>query len=212
MLPTAFWRCPVPAQHLSFAGIVPMKQFGDFIPVAVFFLVYLFSRDLFLATGVLMAVTTAQVAIIWLVRRQVEKPLLYTAAAVLVLGGLTVALHDEMFIKWKPTVVNWVFATVLLTSHFIAKKPLVQKMIEALIEKTGEMKLNAPASLWRRLNLVWVLFFASVGTLNLFVAYQFDEATWVNFRFFGLMGLNAVFFISQFVWLSRYMSALDEKA
>ena len=134
-----------------------MKQFGDFIPVAVFFLVYLFSRDLFLATGVLMAVTTAQVAIVWFVRRQVEKPLLYTAAAVLVLGGLTVALHDEM-------------------------------------------------------NLVWAVFFASVGALNLFVAYQFDEATWVNFRFFGLMGLNAIFFISQFVWLSRYMSALDEKA
>lgn len=189
-----------------------MKQFGDFIPVAVFFLVYLFSRDLFLATGVLMAVTTAQVAIVWFVRRQVEKPLLYTAAAVLVLGGLTVALHDEMFIKWKPTVVNWIFATVLLTSHFVAKKPLVQKMIEALIEKTGEMKLDAPESIWRRLNLVWAVFFASVGALNLFVAYQFDEATWVNFRFFGLMGLNAIFFISQFVWLSRYMSALDEKA
>ena len=159
-----------------------------------------------------MAVTTAQVAIVWFVRRQVEKPLLYTAAAVLVLGGLTVALHDEMFIKWKPTVVNWIFATVLLTSHFVAKKPLVQKMIEALIEKTGEMKLDAPESIWRRLNLVWAVFFASVGALNLFVAYQFDEATWVNFRFFGLMGLNAIFFISQFVWLSRYMSALDEKA
>ena len=159
-----------------------------------------------------MAATTAQVAIIWILRRQVEKPLLYTAAAVLVLGGLTVALHDERFIKLKPTIVNWIFATVLLVGHFLSRKPLVQRMLEALIEKTGEIKLSAPDTLWRKLNLVWVLFFASVGALNLFVAYQFDEATWVNFRFFGLMGLNALFFISQFVWLSRYMSAQDEKA
>jgi intracellular septation protein len=189
-----------------------MKQFGDFIPVAIFFAVYLYSRDLFLATGVLMAATTLQVAIIWFVRREVEKPLLYTAAAVLLLGGLTVALQDERFIKWKPTAVNWTFATVLLVTHFLSEKPLVQRMLQALIEKTGEMKLEAPDSVWRKLSLVWVLFFSSVGALNLFVAHQFDDATWVNFRFFGLMGLNAVFFISQFVWLSRYMSSQDEKA
>ena len=106
-------------------------------------------------------------------------------------------LKDEMFIKWKPTVVNWLFALVFLGSHYIGKKPLVQRVMEKNIQ--------LPEVIWIRLNMSWVLFFAAMGMLNLYVVYNFDTETWVDFKLFGLMGFTLAFVVAQGFYLVRHM-------
>ena len=101
------------------------------------------------------------------------------------------------FIKWKPTVLYWLFAVSLLVSDYVFKKNLISVMMK------GQVKLPSPV--WRRLNLSWVLFFAGMGVLNLYVAFNYSESTWVNFKLFGFMGLMLVFIVLQGLMLSKHM-------
>lgn len=179
-----------------------MKQFLDFIPLIVFFAVYQFTKDMVTATGTLIVVTALQVAYMWLRYRKVEKIHLITLAAVVVFGSLTVYLQDDTFIMWKPTIVNWVLAVVLLGSHWFAGKNLIRKMLEP------SMKL--PEVIWSRLNMAWVMFFAVTGILNLYVAFNFSQGTWVNFKVFGLLGLTLGFAVLQIFVLSRYIENEEE--
>lgn len=174
-----------------------MKQFLDFIPLVVFFAVYQYTSDIVVATGTLVIVTTLQVALMWLRFRKVEKVHLITLAVVLVFGGLTVFLRDDTFIMWKPTIVNWLFAVVLIGSHLFAGKNLIRRMLES------SMKL--PEAIWARLNVAWALFFAATGVLNLYVAFNFSQETWVNFKVFGLLGLTLGFAFIQILMLSRHL-------
>lgn len=174
-----------------------MKQFLDFIPLIVFFAVYQYSGDMIAATIALIIVTTAQVAFMWLRFRKVEKVHLITLAAVVVFGGLTVLLNDNTFIMWKPTIVNWVLAAVLLGSHLLLGKNLIRKMLAA------NMKL--PESIWARLNAAWILFFVLTGALNLYIAFNFSQETWVNFKVFGLLLLTLGFAVVQILLLSRHL-------
>ncbi|MAL98667.1 MAG: septation protein A [Alteromonadaceae bacterium] len=174
-----------------------MKQFLDFIPLIVFFAVYQYSGDMISATIALIIVTTAQVAFMWLRFRKVEKVHLITLAAVVVFGGLTVLLNDNTFIMWKPTIVNWVLAAVLLGSHLLLGKNLIRKMLAA------NMKL--PETVWARLNTAWVLFFVLTGALNLYIAFNFSQETWVNFKVFGLLLLTLGFAVAQILLLSRHL-------
>jgi intracellular septation protein len=112
-----------------------------------------------------------------------------------VFGGLTLLVHDATFIKWKPTIVNWLFAAAFLGSQFMKGPSIIQRML-------GENVTLEPRD-WTRLNLMWVAFFAFSGVLNLWVAFNFDEATWVNFKLFGLMGITLVFALLQGVWIAR---------
>lgn len=174
-----------------------MKQFLDFIPLVVFFAVYQYTNDIVIATGTLVIVTILQVALMWLRFRKIEKVHLITLAVVLVFGGLTVFLRDDTFIMWKPTIVNWLFAVVLIGSHLFAGKNLIRKMLES------SMKL--PEAIWTRLNVAWALFFAATGVLNLYVAFNFSQETWVNFKVFGLLGLTLGFALVQILMLSRHL-------
>ncbi|QCF25591.1 septation protein A [Hydrocarboniclastica marina] len=174
-----------------------MKQFLDFIPLIVFFAVYQYSGDMISATIALIIVTMAQVAFMWLRFRKVEKVHLITLAAVVVFGGLTVLLNDNTFIMWKPTIVNWVLAAVLLGSHLLLGKNLIRKMLAA------NMKL--PETVWARLNTAWVLFFVLTGALNLYIAFNFSQETWVNFKVFGLLLLTLGFAVAQILLLSRHL-------
>ncbi len=175
-----------------------MKFFLDLLPVVLFFVAFKV-YDIYVATAVAMAAAAAQVGWTWLRHRRVERLPLITLGLILVLGGATLALQDETFIKWKPTVVNWLFAAVFLGSHFIGRTPMVQRMLGASME--------LPAPVWVRLNQAWVTFFAGMGLANLGAAYGFDTETWVNFKLFGMMGLTLLFVLGQGLYLARRLEA-----
>lgn len=177
-----------------------MKLLFDFLPILLFFIAYKLT-DIYVATGVLIVATLVQVGWIWLRRRQVEKLPLFTAGLVLVLGGATLIFHDPIFVKWKPTVVNWLFASAFLGSVFIGRKTLLERMMG------GQLELPTPV--WVKLTFAWVIFFIILGTVNLYVAFTFDENTWVNFKLFGMMGLTLLFVLAQAVYLSRHVKSDD---
>ncbi len=173
-----------------------MKFLFDLLPVLLFFVAYKLD-GIYVATAVLIVASLAQVAWLWFRHRRVEKMPLITALLVLVLGGATLLLHDETFVKWKPTVVNWVFALVFLGSQFIGGKTLIERMMSGAID--------LPAEIWSRLNTLWVAFFALIGVTNLYVAFNFDTDTWVNFKLFGMLGLTLVFVVLQSFYLARHL-------
>ena len=174
-----------------------MKFLFDFFPILLFFIAYKFF-DIYVATGVAIAATFVQVAISWLRTRKVATMQLVTLAIIIVFGGLTLYLHDEQFIKWKPTVINWLFGATFLASQIFGKQTAIERMLGA--------NLTLPKAVWRRLNLGWVIFFLSLGGANLFVMSHYDRDTWVNFKLFGMLGLTMVFIVLQSLYLSRYMA------
>lgn len=177
-----------------------MKLLFDFLPILLFFIAYK-SADLYVATGVLIVATLAQVGWIWLRQRQVEKLPLITAGLVLVFGGATLILHDLVFVKWKPTVVNWLFAVAFFGSYFVGEKTLLERMMGS--------QLELPASVWVKLTFAWAIFFLAMGAANLFVAFTFEENTWVNFKLFGMLGLTLVFVVAQAAYMSRHLKIDD---
>lgn len=183
-----------------------MKQFIDFFPVLIFAIVYFSTKDMILATKLLIGASALQIAVFWLWKRKVEKVHLWTFAILLVMGGLTIFLNDKAFIMWRPTIVNWVFATVFLGSQFIGKRNLVQVMVEGFMKQAPHLRLSFPPEKWLPLNISWVIFFMLLGGLNLFVVYHFDEETWVTYKMVGQTIINMAFMITQFVYLSRYIS------
>jgi intracellular septation protein len=186
-----------------------MKLFFDFLPIALFFVAYKFGggiyhwggqeydiKGIYVATTVMIIASVLQVAITWLLTRKVEKSHLITLVLVLVLGGATLWLQNPDFIKWKPTAVNWLFALAFIGSHVFTDKSLLERMMAEHIQ--------LPGAIWFKLNVAWVLFFIGSGLANLYVAFNFDEATWVNFKLFGLLGLTIVFIIGQSVYLAKH--------
>lgn len=178
-----------------------MKQFADFIPIVLFFVVFKLYDDVqqgvMAATAVLVVATLVQLAWSYYRHRRVEKLPLLAALLAVLFGGITLLLQDEIYIKWKPTVVNWLFGLVFLGSQFIGSKPLVRRMMESQIQ--------VPDFVWTRLNMAWSLFFIGMGFLNLYVVYYFDTDTWVNFKFYGLIGLTIIFVFAQGFYLVRYI-------
>jgi len=154
-----------------------------------------------LATAVAILATLAQ--ILWLLgRRKPVDPMLWVSLGIiLVFGGATIYFHDEQFIKLKPTVLYGCFSLVLLLSPILIGKNLLRSMM-------GK-QLVLPDQVWNRLNLAWALFFAAMGVLNLYVAFTFPLAVWVNFKMFGFLGLMIVFIIAQSLYLSRYMKEAE---
>lgn len=177
-----------------------MKLLFDFLPILLFFVAYKLT-DIYVATGVLIVASLAQVGWLWLRHRRVEKLPLITAGLVLVLGGATLILHDPIFVKWKPTVVNGLFAIAFLGSRFIGEKTLLERMLG------GQLELPRPV--WVKLTFAWVVFFCVLGAVNLYVAFTFDENTWVNFKLFGMMGLTLVFVLAQATYMSRHLKHDD---
>ena len=175
-----------------------MQFLVDLLPVIAFFVAYKLA-DIYVATAVLIAGVLLQTAVSWIRHRKVSGMLLASTALVLVFGGLTLLIHDATFIKWKPSIVNWLFAAAFFVSQYTAGPTIIQRML-------GE-NVTLDAASWRRLNLMWVAFFLFAGTLNILVAYRYDEATWVNFKLFGLMGLTFAFALLQGVWISRKSEA-----
>ncbi len=178
-----------------------MKFLFDLFPVILFFAAYKFA-GIYVATGVAIAATFGQIAWVHFRHGKVDKMLWVSLGLIVVFGGATLLLRDPTFIKWKPTILYWVFAAVLLGSALLFGKNLIRAMLEA--------QVTLPEALWTRLNLAWVAFFAAMGGLNLYVAYNFSEADWVNFKLFGGMGLMLAFIVGQGLVLAKYIP--DEKS
>lgn len=151
------------------------------------------------ATLVVILATAVQIAWVWLRHGKVDKMLWVSLALIILFGGMTLWFRDETFIKWKPTVLYWAFAMVLLVSGTVLKKNLIRAMLEK--------ELQLPEIVWMRLNLAWVAFFAFLGIANLLVAFSFGLSTdaWVNFKLFGSMGLMLIFVLLQGLMLSKHM-------
>lgn len=173
-----------------------MKFLADFFPILLFFIAYK-AYDIYVATAVAIAAALIQVGYHWLRHRKAEKMQLITLGLLVVFGGMTLLLHDPLFIKWKPTVVNWLFGIVFLASPLFGGKTLTERMLSHAVQ--------LPTSVWGRLNLAWAGFFIAMGLLNLYVAFSFSEEAWVNFKLFGMMGLTFLFVIAQGFFLARYM-------
>ncbi len=179
-----------------------MKFLADFLPVLLFFLAYKF-YDIYVATAVMIVVAFLQVAYGYIKNRKFETMQLVVLALATVFGGLTLILRDPDFVKWKPTILYWLFALVFLGSQwFFGKKNMVKRMMSHAI--------SIPEPIWMRLNLMWVGFFISVGILNLYVAQNYSEADWVNFKLFGLTGVMLVFVVIQGIYLSRHVEEESE--
>ena len=173
-----------------------MKFLFDVFPVILFFAAFKLA-DIYTATAVAIAATFAQVGWLKLRRRRVEPMLWASLAIIVVFGGATLALRDETFIKWKPTVLYWLFGAVLAGAAMFFRRNLIRAMMGREVE--------LPDAVWTQLNWSWVAFFAFMGVLNLYVAYQFPTDLWVNFKLFGGVGLMLLFVVAQAVFLSRHI-------
>ena len=175
-----------------------MKFLFDLFPVILFFAAFKLG-DIYLATGVAIAATFVQIAWSWLRHRKVENMMWISLAIISVFGGMTLLLHDETFIKWKPTVLYWTFALVLAVSALLFRKNLIRALMQE--------QITLPEAVWTKLNLAWVGFFTFMGVANLAVAFAFGFSTdaWVNFKLFGGIGLVLVFALLQGLMLSRYI-------
>ncbi len=186
-----------------------MKFLYDLFPLLLFFAAFKL-YDIYTATAVAIAASFLQVGLYLIKHRRFETLHLVTLAIVAVFGGMTLLLHDDTFIKWKPTLVYWILALLLLGSQWIGKKTIIDRMLGA--------QVTLPPAIWKRLNLAWSLFFVALGAINLYVAFYYrldlDEETrrntWVNFKVFGLLGLTLLFTVAQAFFMAKHMQAKSD--
>jgi intracellular septation protein len=196
-----------------------MKLLFDLFPVALFFIAYQFGEShpqlaisflndiginlgaakpgVFLATVIAILATFLQIAWSWLKHRKIDGMLWLSFGLITVFGGATLLLHNENIIKWKPTVLYWLFALALGLGPVLFERNFIRMMMEK--------QLSLPDPIWIRLNLGWAAFFTTLGAINLFVAFSFSTDTWVNFKMFGTLGLMLFFILMQGVYLSRHI-------
>lgn len=209
----------MPAPHPP-DGCPPVKILFDLFPVIFFFAAYQFGTSfpetatawlaalgihlagsakpgVFLATLVTIAATVMQIAWVWLKHRKVDTMLWISFVLIAVLGGATLFLQDENFIKWKPTVLYWIFALTLGLAPILFERNLIRMMMEK--------QLSLPDAVWAKLNLAWAGFFAFMGVANLLIFTNFSTDTWVNFKMFGSLGLMLVFIVAQTLYLNRHI-------
>jgi len=172
-----------------------MKFLFDLLPVVLFFVAFKLA-DIYVATGVAIAASVLQVGWLKLRGKRVDAMLWASLGIIAVFGGATLALQDETFIKWKPTVLYWLLGAVLAVAA-LAGRNLVRAMLSEQVQ--------LPDAVWSRLNWSWVGFFTLMGALNLYVAYNYSTDLWVNFKLFGGMGLMLLFVVIQALFLAKYV-------
>ncbi len=175
-----------------------MKFLFDLFPVILFFVAFKFA-GIYIATAVAIVATFLQIGWVWVRKRKVDNMLWISLGVITVFGGATLLFQDETFIKWKPTVLYWLFSLTLLIAEFAFRKNLIKAMM-------GK-QMTLPDIVWRKLMLSWAGFFAVMGVLNLYVAFNFSTDAWVNFKLFGGMGLMLAFAVLQAFMLSKHMDA-----
>lgn len=205
-----------------------MKFFIEFLPVVLFFAAYKLyslipvdtidsinsvlpfsfavgkeSDAIYFATLIAIIISGITVLVHYIKYKDFNKNQTITFVLFIIFGGATLMFRDPTFIKWKPTVINLVFALIFFGSTFIGDKPLAQRFLGGA--------LDAPKHIWLKLNTAWIIFFVVIAAINLYIAYNFSEEFWVNFKLFGMTGLTFAFIIIQIIVLSRYISTKTEE-
>jgi len=178
-----------------------MKFLFDLFPVILFFVAFKL-YGIFVATAVAIAATFVQIAWTWFRHRKVGNMQWASLTIIVIFGSATLILQDETFIKWKPTVLYWVFTSALLVSHTVFKKNLIRAMLEK--------NISLPEGIWSNLNLSWATFFALMGIINLYVAFNYSIDTWVNFKLFGSTGLMLIFLVLQGLMLGKFITENED--
>jgi intracellular septation protein len=179
----------------------PMKFLFDLFPVILFFIAFKF-YGIYVATSVAIAATFVQIGWVWLRHRKVDNMLWVSLGVIVVFGGATLLLHNETFIKWKPTVLYWLFSGTLAVSALLFHKNLIRSMMEK--------QVTLPDPVWNRLLASWIAFFAVMGVLNLYVAFNYSTDVWVNFKLFGGLGLMLVFVVLQALMMGKYVQEQEK--
>jgi intracellular septation protein len=172
-----------------------MRQFIEFVPLVLFVAVYFTTRDIYLATAILMAGVCSQVGLEYYLDKTLSKRTILVFCVVIFAGTATLVFQDEVFIKWKPTIVNWVFGLALIGVHLLSKDSLLKKIL-------GE-HLTLPDPVWRNLNHGWALGFFIAGALNLFVAYSYSTDIWVTYKLIGGFALTLSYMVITMVYLIK---------
>lgn len=173
-----------------------MKFLFDLFPVILFFIAFKFF-GIYTATAVAIGATIAQIIYSKLRHGKVDNMLLISGVIITVFGGATLLLKDPTFIQWKPTVLYWLFSLTLLGAQFIFKKNPIRSFMEK--------QISLPNNVWAKLNLAWALLFIALGILNLYVAFNYSQDIWVDFKLFGITGIMFIFIIAQTFVLSKYL-------
>ena len=178
------------------------KLLFDLFPIILFFVAFKFA-DIYTATAVAIGATIAQILWLKLRGRHVEVMQWISLGVIVVFGGLTLMLHDEAFIKWKPTILYWLFAGGLLVARLMGRN---------LMKKFMGAQMSLPNPVWERVNRMWILYFMVMGALNLWVAYSWSTDIWVNFKLFGTLGMTLLFVLLQGIYLSRFLKESGDEA
>lgn len=203
---------------------IAVKLFFDLFPIILFFGAFKFGESdpqtaadiltlitggtgpehapVMLATLVAIVSTFVQIAIVFARGKKPEPMLWISLAVIVVFGSLTIWLQNEMFIKWKPSILYWIFGGILLFAQCTGRN-YIRKLLS-----NAEIKM--PDTAWNTLQKAWIAFFATVGVINLVVAYTCSTDTWVNFKLFGLMGLTLIFTIGMGFWIAKYVPSMPE--
>jgi intracellular septation protein len=171
-------------------------------PVILFFVAFKLV-DIYAATLVAIATTVLQIAWVWFKHKKVENMQWISLGLIVVFGGATLLLHNENFIKWKPTVLYWLFSTVLLVAGLFFRKNLIKSMMSS--------QIDAPDNIWGKLLAGWIVFFLFMGGINLFVAFSYSTDIWVNFKLFGGIGLMLLFVLAQAFVLAPHIRPKEDE-
>lgn len=178
-----------------------MKFLFDLFPVILFFITFKFF-GIYTATAVAIVATLAQIIYCKIRYGKVEKMLLVSGVIITLFGGATLFFKDPTFIQWKPTILYWLFTAGLLGAQFLFNKNPMRAMMEK--------QINLPNNVWAKLNLAWAALFVALGFLNLYVAFNYSQDTWVDFKLFGITGIMFVFIIGQTLLLSKHLVSDDK--
>lgn len=177
-----------------------MKFLFDLFPVILFFIAFKFF-GIFAATAVAIIATITQIIYVKLRHGKVDKMLMISGVIITVFGGATLLLKDPKFIQWKPTILYWLFAAGLSGAQLFFNKNPMRSMMEK--------QISLPDAIWSKLNIAWAILFLGLGFLNLYVAFNFSQDIWVDFKLFGITGIMFVFIILQTLLISRYLPKDD---
>lgn len=158
--------------------------------------------DIYVATIAIICGSLIQITATRILFKRFDKKQLIVLAILIVFGGMTLYFHNPIFIKWKPTIVFWLMACIFLLNHWLGKKPIPEQMMSHVLED----KQSISSAIWKRLSIAWIVFFITLGGINIYIAYFFSTNTWVNFKLYGILGALLGFGILQSFYLSRYLS------
>ena len=175
---------------------IDMKALFELLVVILFFITYVFTKNIVLATAVALVAGVIQAAFIWIKYKKLQTMQWVSLLLIVIFGGATIVFKDAHFIMWKPSILFWLLAAALLASQLLGKNAL---------QATMGKEITLPDAVWRKLTFAWILFLAMMGVLNLWVAYRFTEAQWVNYKLFGSTGLLIAFMLVQTAYLSRFI-------